>query len=743
VSLLLARTDHQVVSRSSAGVAQRPVETTQPDRDRERGARLLADRYAVGDPIGRGRSTVYSGRDVRLRRRVAIKRVQLDAGPEAAGATRLRAMREAQAAARLSNPRAVTVFDVVEEAESIWLVMELVDAPSLAALVVEQGPLGHRRAAAIGIDVLDALDAAHAVGVVHRDVKPANVLVGPGDRAKLTDFGVARIRDDSRLTVTGHIIGSPAYMAPEQARGERVGPAADLWSLGATLYFAVEGVTPFPGTSAIAVATAVVHRRHRLPARPGPLTDIVDRLLSKDPVDRPAAGEIRRALQSVRRSRTPDRPDASAVDPGDGPAVTPSSPPRSAPPDDPVGTETEVFPALVEPGPALADVPALLEAAELSTPAGDVAVPSPASAGPSPKGQVVRAGSPDAGARAGVRAGPVRAGEAAERDRHRDRAAAVRPSGALVGTPRAPAGSSFDEDVVIVGSEGPPTAGPAAPPVSTGAGQATRRRERTAARRPSTREGGPRGRLAGLVLAALAAVGIVALVVPRVSDEGGEGASDQSVNDQSVNDQSVNDQATTEATSGTTGGTPTSADSPTTTAATTRTAPTGATTTTGTGGAEEPTTGTSGSRVPDGWTSFTDPEGAYTIAHPPGWSVVRGSRDHTAYFREPGTGTYLLVEWTPEPRPDPVADWQEQSHYFGDRHEGYEELRIEPYTYRDYDAAMWEFRYRDGGAVLHTGNLGFLTEGRGYALYFQTREQNWDSGQDTYAQFREAFSPAP
>ena len=103
----------------------------------------------------------------------------------------------------------------------------------------------------------------------------------------------------------------------------------------------------------------------------------------------------------------------------------------------------------------------------------------------------------------------------------------------------------------------------------------------------------------------------------------------------------------------------------------------------------------------------------------------------------------MLVEWTPDPKPDPVADWQAQSEYFASRHEGYAHLRIEPYTYRDYNAAMWEFRYQDGGTVLHAGNLGFVTAGRGYALYFQTREPNWNASQDTFARFREAFDPAP
>ena len=187
----------------------------------------------------------------------------------------------------------VTVFDVVEEAGSIWLVMELVDAPSLSQVVVDEGPVAHTRAAALGLDVLTALEAAHVVGVVHRDVKPANVLVQSGDRAKLTDFGVATIRDDSRLTTTGLIVGSPSYMSPEQARGAEVGPPTDLWALGALLYFATEGEPPFQAGSALATASAVVHGEPRPVQYVGPLTEIITRLLTKDPDRRPTAGEIR------------------------------------------------------------------------------------------------------------------------------------------------------------------------------------------------------------------------------------------------------------------------------------------------------------------------------------------------------------------------------------------------------------------------------------------------------------------
>jgi serine/threonine protein kinase len=304
----------------------------QPDTTGSPATQRLAGRYELGEPLGKGRSTVYRATDVRLQRPVAVKQVVLAAGQEDAERVRSRAMREAHAAARLNNPSVVTVYDVVEESGSIWLVMELVEAPSLAQIVAEEGPLSHDRAAAVGLDVLAALEAAHAVGIVHRDVKPANVLVAAGDRAKLTDFGVATIRDDSRLTATGLIVGSPSYMAPEQAKGDPVGPATDLWALGALLYFATEGEPPFQGDSALATASAVVHGTPRPAQRPGALTVIVSRLLTKDPGNRATPSEIRAALNRAARpararTRAAAPAAATAVLPAPAPAPTASPPP--------------------------------------------------------------------------------------------------------------------------------------------------------------------------------------------------------------------------------------------------------------------------------------------------------------------------------------------------------------------------------------------------------------------------------
>jgi eukaryotic-like serine/threonine-protein kinase len=269
---------------------------------------VLAGRYLVGEVVGRGRSAVYRARDQLLGREVALKQVRLVPDPDAPAGTggrddvRARARREARAAARLVSPHVVGIYDVVEEPDAVWLVMELVAAPSLERLVRDGGPLDEARAAGVGLAVLDALADAHAQGIVHRDVKPANVLVGApaghGEAAavKLADFGVAALRDESGLTTPGMVIGSPSYMAPEQASAGAVGPAADLWALGALLYFAVEGEPPFDGGSVLATAAAVVHGTARPQRHPGRLSRLIELLLAKDPACRPDAARVRAIL---------------------------------------------------------------------------------------------------------------------------------------------------------------------------------------------------------------------------------------------------------------------------------------------------------------------------------------------------------------------------------------------------------------------------------------------------------------
>ena len=272
-------------------------------------ARPVGGRYELLQLLGRGgMGSVWRGEDLLLQRPVAVKRVELPLHLPASDrdSLRQRVLREARAAARVSHPRLVTIFDVVEEEGIVFLVQELVDAPTLKAVVTEQGALPPARVAAIGRQLVDGLAAAHRNGVVHRDVKPSNVMVLPDGGVKLADFGIASLHGDPQITATGVVVGSPAYMAPEQATGDKAGPAADLWSVGATLYFAVEGEPPFGRADTLSTLTAVVNEPHREMEIAGPLAPVLTRLLAKDPAARPAADELLRDLDAVGRAPTPE-----------------------------------------------------------------------------------------------------------------------------------------------------------------------------------------------------------------------------------------------------------------------------------------------------------------------------------------------------------------------------------------------------------------------------------------------------
>jgi eukaryotic-like serine/threonine-protein kinase len=261
------------------------------------GTQLIADRYAVRTLIGRGGSgAVWRGEDLHLRRPVAIKQIVLSESRSTR--SRTRAMREAQAVARLQTPGVVQVYDVYDDGEQVSLIMELIEAPSLTRVVRRTGTLTPQRAAQVGQSLLGTLLAVHAAGVVHRDVKPSNVLVGDCG-VYITDFGIALLGDDPSLTAAGSVLGTPAYMAPEQARGERVGPMADLYGLGATLYFAIEGCAPFSDVGSVATTRAVRERPHRPGEHLGPLAPVIDGLLAKDPAARPGAAEVAAALEAV------------------------------------------------------------------------------------------------------------------------------------------------------------------------------------------------------------------------------------------------------------------------------------------------------------------------------------------------------------------------------------------------------------------------------------------------------------
>ncbi|MFD8642680.1 ABC transporter substrate-binding protein [Streptomyces zaomyceticus] len=306
----------------------------------EQNPELIAGRYQLVERIGQGgMGRVWRGLDQQLfGREVAVKEILFPPGMDDGDrATLLRRFTgEARAAVALSHPGVITVHDVVEHRGAPVIIMELIRGQSLASAIREQGRLPVRRVAEIGAVMLDALAEAHGARIVHRDIKPDNVLLTK-DRVVLTDFGIAHLADSTtKLSHSGIVIGTPHYMPPEQLEGKRPTPANDLWALGATLYHAVEGRPPFDAEGLHALAVAVFTSPHRPPVHAGPLIPVLDALLTKDPAQRVGAAEAAEMLASVLRSATP-RADAAT---GHGPANEAAPEPLPVPTPEPVPAPT-------------------------------------------------------------------------------------------------------------------------------------------------------------------------------------------------------------------------------------------------------------------------------------------------------------------------------------------------------------------------------------------------------------------
>jgi serine/threonine protein kinase len=344
---------------------------------------LIGGRYRVRRAVGKGgMGTVWLCRDETLDRDVAVKQVGLLPGESSTDTAR--ALREARATAALSHPHVVAVHDVVQENGGAWLVMEYVPSRTLAQIVAEHGPLEPGRVAAIGAQVAAGLLAAHGVGLTHRDVKPGNVLVGDDGSAKIGDFGLSRTSEDTTLTSTGMISGTPGYLAPEVARGSTPSQGSDAWALGATLYAAVEGRAPYGGENALAVLHQIAHEDPARPQRAGTLEPVIAGLMARDPAERwsltHAHEELRRLAARPRettRELAPPTPHptptptptatlaAAAPAPADDtrhatPTATPAATSTTAPPTPP--PDDTVPPRRRRPGPVAAGVLALLVA---------------------------------------------------------------------------------------------------------------------------------------------------------------------------------------------------------------------------------------------------------------------------------------------------------------------------------------------------------------------------------------------
>ncbi|MEU4239619.1 protein kinase [Actinoplanes sp. NPDC026619] len=263
---------------------------------------VIAERYRLVEALGEGgMGRVWQARDELLGRDVALKELVLPRSLSAAEVRDLRerAIREARAIARIDHPNVVRIYDVLHDGGSPWIVMELVVGRSLFEVVREDGPMTPERAARVGLDVLAGLRAAHRSGVLHRDVKPANVLIGDDGRVVLTDFGLAAASGDSGMTSTGIVLGSPSYLAPERALDDEITAASDLWSLGATLYAAVEGRPPYDKSTPVATLAALATQPPRPAEQAGVLLPLLQGLLRKDPVERIGADEAEQLLRAA------------------------------------------------------------------------------------------------------------------------------------------------------------------------------------------------------------------------------------------------------------------------------------------------------------------------------------------------------------------------------------------------------------------------------------------------------------
>jgi serine/threonine protein kinase len=326
-----------------------------------RSRRVIAGRYRLQEKLGRGgMGVVWRATDQLLGRSVAVKELPYDETLSAAQARRQRdrTLREARAVAQLNHPHIIVVHDVVEHDERPYIVMELIEGGSLADRLAQRGPVDAAEAARIGIALLGALGAAHAAGVLHRDLKPDNVLLETGtDRVVLTDFGIAQVAGAPTLTENGAFVGSPEYTAPERMSGVRTGPESDLWSLGALLCAALSGESPFHRDSLGGILHAVVVGDIQPPAQAGPLLPVVRGLLERDPDRRLDADRAERMLQAFRDTgRTPPVPPAGfGSSPGYAAAV--GDVPRRTPQDS-VGGQSP-GPSAVLPGPGRPEEPFL------------------------------------------------------------------------------------------------------------------------------------------------------------------------------------------------------------------------------------------------------------------------------------------------------------------------------------------------------------------------------------------------
>ncbi|CAL9555715.1 serine/threonine-protein kinase [Streptomyces sp. enrichment culture] len=682
----------------------------------DKSARLLAGRYRLGDVLGRGgMGTVWRAEDETLGRTVAVKELRFPGNIDEEEKRRLitRTLREAKAIARIRNNSAVTVYDVVEEDDRPWIVMELVEGKSLAEAIREDGLLEPKRAAEVGLAVLDVLRSAHREGILHRDVKPSNVLIAEDGRVVLTDFGIAQVEGDPSITSTGMLVGAPSYISPERARGHKPGPAADLWSLGGLLYAAVEGTPPYDRGSAIATLTAVMTESLEEPKNAGPLRDVIYGLLTKDPAQRLDDAGARAMLNKV--IHAPEQ--AAGAEPVDATKVVPLPPQpdgrrRRGGAQGPGGKLGE------EAGEKLRG--ALRSVRKAAVGAGAAGAAAAARTRPGGEDRTT------AGA-AGARAAHGSAGTAAAPPAPRAGSAPGAGAGARPGAGAAGPGAGASHAAGGAKSSGWPVVPPPDLPA------------RPVPRAPLTDVVPRRTLIVIAVVVALAVLGtVLALTLGGGDDDkGAEGGS----GGKAVASAGASGDTKRDGESGT--GTDGAASEPAASGDATGAPDAGASASGETDGeADDAGKSDDAGQADDDEDVATTHEGGqgYRIGLPEGWKfTTTGSSGDR--FTGP-RGQKLLVAWTSTPKGDPVADWKNQEQYMV--RSNYRKIRIEKVGYRGWNAADWEFTYTDGGTKYRTVDRGFVVnDHQGYALMYTAKAADWggDLRRDTWRTLSKTFEP--
>ncbi|MER6412741.1 serine/threonine-protein kinase [Streptomyces humidus] len=705
----------------------------------DKSARLLAGRYRLGDVLGRGgMGTVWRAEDETLGRTVAVKELRFPGNIDEDEKRRLitRTLREAKAIARIRNNSAVTVFDVVEEDDRPWIVMELVEGKSLAEVIREDGVLKPKRAAEVGLAILDVLRSAHREGILHRDVKPSNVLIAEDGRVVLTDFGIAQVEGDPSITSTGMLVGAPSYISPERARGHKPGPAADLWSLGGLLYASVEGSPPYDKGSAIATLTAVMTEQLEEPKNAGPLKDVIYGLLTKDPARRLDDAGARTMLDAVLHA-----PEPGPAEPADATKVVPlpAQPDASAGKGSSSGAEPKLRGAFRSVRKAaVAAGAATSAAASRSKSTGVTGASGSVSAGEAQKDGAVRG----SGAAASAAVPPAVQPRAASAPTSRPASGPVSgvAAGSAASSASVPAARSGNGPSVVSASpSGPGSAVGSASGAGSGAGAqgggAVRSSgwpvmtppdlpPRPVPRAPLTDVVPKRTLVIIAAVVLLAVLGtVLALTLGGEDKTSGAKGGGGTVATGSPNVGTKEDES---------GGT--------------RTDGSKSPSATGSGSAPGDTAvaGGAGAGVSPGGEgkAVTTHKGAqgYSIGLPEGWKYKTSD---TAGDRFTGPdGQKLLIAWTTTPKGDAVADWKNQERYM--TRSQYKKIRIVQVDYRGWNTADWEFTYTDDGTAYRTVDRGFVVNDHlGYALMYTAKSAAWETGlrQSTWKTLTGTFMP--